>query len=758
MSAEPLQAAPIPGEHLVRFYDDDNLLCDVVARFLQSGLQRGEGAVVIATADHRRGFAEALTAGGIDVDAVLTSRQLLTLDAGETLEQLMVGGLATGRPDPIAFRRVVGGALERLSDEGRRPGLRAFGEMVSLLLQLGNETATARLEDLWNELAMTHRFQVYCAYRLGQFDHARHGPLFERVCGQHSHVFPAESFDEDLAVAEQRRQIAALQQRALALEAEIADRRRVENALRLICEASAALAGSLDSAEAMARVATLAAGSVADWCAIDVVEADGVLRRLASAARDPQSDARALETLAAPLCSEIRSSRTDLSLAARGWTSSIRVPLKANGRVHGVLTLASADPERGYGPADLPLVEDLAGRAALSIETARLCDELRRADRRKDEFLATLSHELRSPLNAIVGWTHLLRTGSLDGDGIRRALDTIARNATAQNRLIGDILDMQRLSSGKLRLTLSVVDVSAVVEGAIDTLRPAARAKGIELVAALARDLEPVLGDPDRLQQVAWNLLSNAVKFTPSGGRVEIRLDASDARIDIVIADDGPGIAADFLPYVFDRFRQGDASATRRHGGLGLGLAIARTLVELHGGTIEASNRAQGGAAFRVTLPYAARPAAPRAVQGEGAEGEGAASTRLHGIKVLVVDDDLDAREVLAGILSLRGAEVFVAVSGSDAIPLLRRERPHVLLCDIEMPDEDGYNVLQKVRALPAGEGAAIPAAALTGHARPEDSLRALNAGFQAHVPKPVHPDGLAAVVARLATETARRV
>jgi len=298
--------------------------------------------------------------------------------------------------------------------------------------------------------------------------------------------------------------------------------------------------------------------------------------------------------------------------------------------------------------------------------------------------------------------------------------------------------------------------VSAVVEGAIDTVRPAARAKGIELVAALARDLGPVLGDPDRLQQIVWNLLSNAVKFTPSGGRVEIRLDASDARIDIVIADDGPGIAADFLPYVFDRFRQGDASATRRHGGLGLGLAIARTLVELHGGTIEASNRPEGGAAFRVTLP--ARPAAsPRAVQGEGADGAGAPSTRLHGIKVLVVDDDLDAREVLAGILSLRGAEVFVAVSGSDAIPLLRRERPHVLLCDIGMPDEDGYNVLQKVRALPAAEGAAIPAAALTGHARPEDSLRALNAGFQAHVPKPVHPDGLTAVVARLAADTARR-
>jgi signal transduction histidine kinase/ActR/RegA family two-component response regulator len=763
MSAEPVQAPAPRCDHTVRFYQSDARLCEAVGAYLHGGLERGEAVVAIATDEHRRGFTRVLAARGASVDDAVARGQLAWLDAEETLHQLMVGGLANGRPDPIAFRRVIGDVVEQARDEGRRD-VRAYGEMVSILLRLGNETATTRLEELWNELALTHPFQLYCAYGLGQFDLARHRDLFEAICAQHSHVFPGESYDEETPSAEQSRQIAALQQRAQALEAEIAERRRVESVLRLVCEASAALGGSLDYNEALARVALLAVGEIADWCAVDLVDADGGLRRLASASRDESGQAvldppllidanrdshgpwRVLETGQ----SEVGSAASDPALRRLGMKSSLCAALKANGRVHGVLTLATADATRRYGPADMLLVEDLAGRAAVAIETARLCDELRRADRRKDEFLATLSHELRSPLNAIVGWTHLLRTGSLDANGSRRALETIARNATAQNRLIGDILDMQRLASGKLRLTLSAIDVAAVVESAVDTVRPAAQAKGIELVARVEREGEPVLGDADRLQQVVWNLLSNAVKFTPAG-RVEIRQTTSGSHVEITVEDDGPGIAPDFLPYVFDRFRQADASATRRHGGLGLGLAIARTLVELHGGTIEASNRQPVGARFRVRLPYGPGPDSTRVSVRPGTEGQAASSHVLHGTKVLVVDDDVEAREVVAGILSQRGAEVFVATSGSDALPLLRRERPHVLICDIEMPEEDGYNLLRKVRALPAREGGAVPAVALTGHARPEDSLRALNAGFQAHVAKPTHPEGLIAIVARLA-------
>jgi signal transduction histidine kinase/CheY-like chemotaxis protein len=395
---------------------------------------------------------------------------------------------------------------------------------------------------------------------------------------------------------------------------------------------------------------------------------------------------------------------------------------------------------------------------------AELHQRIREADeanRLKDEFLATLSHELRTPLNAILGWAQMLRSG-LDPETTARALDTIARNALAQSRLVGDILDMQRIAAGKLRLNLQALDVAAVIRRAVETVGPAADAREIEIQEVLDHDAGPVLGDEDRLQQVMWNLLSNAVKFTPKGGRVRIELVQVNSHVEVTVEDTGPGLDPEFIPYAFDRFRQADSSTTRRHGGLGLGLAIVRNLVELHGGTVTAGNRSVGsGALFVIKLPrMSVRPQRRGAAvdaRHPGMERELplTAAPSLHGIRVLVVDDEQDARELVAAALAACGADVASASSAGEALEMLGRSRPHVLVSDIEMPEEDGYALLRKVRERSPDDGGLIPAAALTAYAGAEDRLRALLAGFQVHLPKPVQPAELAAVVASLAANRA---
>ncbi len=379
------------------------------------------------------------------------------------------------------------------------------------------------------------------------------------------------------------------------------------------------------------------------------------------------------------------------------------------------------------------------------------------ASRLKDEFLATLSHELRTPLNAILGWAQILRRGGLDGDAADRAFETISRNALAQGRIIADILDMQRITAGKLRLTLQSIDLASVARRAVDTVSPAARVKEIRIVDSMDGDAGPILGDSGRIQQVLWNLLSNAVKFTPRGGQVRIALRRTGNQAELVVEDSGPGLDPAFIPFAFDRFRQGDSSSTRRQGGLGLGLAIVRNLVELHGGAVNAANREGGGASVTVRLPLlSGRTDRERRVSGgRYPETERqvslALAPSLHGIRVLVVDDEPDSREITAEALARCGADVTSAGSAEEGFLALRRGRPHVLLSDIEMPDEDGYSLVRRIRALPAEEGGATPAAAFTAYAGMEDRMRALGAGFQTHVPKPVQPAELVAVVSSLA-------
>jgi signal transduction histidine kinase/CheY-like chemotaxis protein len=373
------------------------------------------------------------------------------------------------------------------------------------------------------------------------------------------------------------------------------------------------------------------------------------------------------------------------------------------------------------------------------------------ANRIKDEFVATVSHELRTPLNAILGWAEILRHAGNDPAEIADGLEVIERNARIQAQLIEDLLDMSRIISGKIRLDLQELDPVPVIQAAIESIRPSAKARGLEIHTRF----DPpghVMGDPARLQQIFWNLLSNAVKFTHNAGRITVSLYRQDTYLEIRVSDNGDGIAPQFLPHVFERFRQADGSTTRRHGGLGLGLSIVKQLVELHSGTVSVDSAGQGrGATFTVTLPLVqARRSRQRADAGDAPAQFKKDQLNLSGLKVLVVDDDTDARGILKRILSGCKADVRTAASGFEALQVLEDVRPDILISDISMPGMDGYELITRVRASEMDRAKPVPALALTAFARAEDRRRALLAGYQSHLPKPVEPAELVAIIAGL--------
>jgi signal transduction histidine kinase/ActR/RegA family two-component response regulator len=373
--------------------------------------------------------------------------------------------------------------------------------------------------------------------------------------------------------------------------------------------------------------------------------------------------------------------------------------------------------------------------------------EAEAANRTKDEFLATLSHELRTPLNAIVGWAGMLRTGKLGEEDAEHAIEIIGRNARVQTQLIEDILDVSRIVSGKVRLEVRPVEVTQSLTAAVDSIRLAAQSKNIQLQILVEPRAGLVSGDPDRLQQIVWNLLSNAVKFTPPGGTVQTHLRRSNSEVEIVVKDSGQGINRDFLPFVFDRFRQADGSLTRTHKGLGLGLAIVRHLVEMHGGSVKAESEGEGkGATFTVTLPLLTGWEELPEKRFEEPLAAIDAGLSLVGLRVLAVDDEPDARELLTTTLVKFGVEVRAAESASKALEILGGWRPDVLISDVEMPGLDGYSLIQKVRDLESENGR-LPAIALTAHARREDRDRALQAGFQIHISKPIAPGELKSIL-----------
>jgi PAS domain S-box-containing protein len=576
-------------------------------------------------------------------------------------------------------------------------------------------------------------------------------------------------------------------------EEQLRQRAEVERAHRqaaFLAEASIALGSSLEVEATLSTVAQLAVPRIADWCAVDMLDSDGRLKQLAVAHVDPAKvefarsfrerypedpdsptsvhqvvrSGRPVMMSSIPDALLVAAARDEEHLRALrelGLTSFMCVPLIANGRTLGAITFVTAESSRPYTAEDVQFAQAVAERAALAVDNARAYNEVRAANRAKDEFLATLSHELRTPINAIMGWGQMLQQGVVDPARTAQAVNAIVRNASAQSRLIEDLLDLSRIISGKLRLDVEIIDVSGIVTAAVAAVEPAGLAKGVRIQTVVDAGSGRVYGDRQRLQQAVWNLLSNAVKFTPRGGRVQLQVLRVNSHLEIVVSDTGQGIPADVLPYVFDRFRQADSTSTRQHSGLGLGLAIVRHIMELHGGTAEASSEGPGlGATFRLKLPLSVantgamvnaapvvHPAVPTITAGSLAA---AALPDLAGTRVLVVEDEPDAREMVAYLLRQRNAEVIVAASVDDALKEIDERVPDVLLCDIEMPGRDGHDLIRTLRARPAERGGSVPAAALTAYSRPEDRAQSMLAGFDAHLSKPVDLAELVATVVRL--------
>jgi PAS domain S-box-containing protein len=435
--------------------------------------------------------------------------------------------------------------------------------------------------------------------------------------------------------------------------------------------------------------------------------------------------------------------------------SYLAVPVKGvSGEVLGGLFFGHADVGV-FTSHHQQLAEGVAAWASVALENSRLYVEASEASRMKDEFLALLSHELRTPLSAIVGYVRLLRGGLITGEQAAQGLETVDRNAKWLSQIIEDVLDVSRIVSGKLRLDVQPVELPLTINNAIATVKPAADAKGVRIQTVIDPLVGPVSGDPDRLQQVVWNLLTNAVKFTPKEGRVQVRLQRVNSHVEIVVSDTGAGIRADFLPYVFERFRQADSGITRKSGGLGLGLAIVRHIVEMHGGTVDAASDGEGnGSTFRISLPL-------MIVHKETREGRTHPRTErfetltslesLRGIKVLAVDDEADALEMLRVVLATAGADVVITSSPNQLLAQIGEIRPDVLLVDVGMPEMDGFAVIQAIRRSPDLTVRQVPAAALTAFARSEDRTRVLRSGFEMHLAKPIDPGELVAAVATLA-------
>ena len=583
---------------------------------------------------------------------------------------------------------------------------------------------------------------------------------------------------------------------------DVTQRAREDERRAFLAKASEVFAGSLDLRRTFDSIARLFVPKLADWAEVFVRRDDGSVELVTASHADPEAGSRIRALFekapaevrnASPWAEALRAGRPTLvhdvasalhedasTRALRPWldlmhrelgaVSILSVPMAVRGgHAIGVLSVGSCRVTHRFHPEQIPVFEEVARRGASAIQNARLLlanRERRRADeanRAKDEFLAVLSHELRTPLNAVLGWTRMVASDAVPPERLREALQVIERNALAQAQLIEDLLDLSRIITGQLRLEPEPFEIAEVVRAAVESVTAAAAAKGVSLETTIDRAAGSMLGDPNRVRQAVWNLLTNAVKFTPRGGHVSIRCAREEDRMVVTVTDTGEGIAPEFVPHVFERFQQADMCSTRRHGGLGLGLALVRHIAELHGGTVDAASAGGGqGSTFRLELPIV-RPRGPAAQANAPATGTrprvGSPAdldfAAVQGFKLLVVDDDEDSRELLDTMLSYCGANVSTAASVKAAIAAFDEQRPDVLISDIAMPGEDGYDLIERLRTRPPREGGKVPAVALTAYARTEDRTKALLAGFNAHVAKPVDLEELVRVIAEVARATA---
>jgi PAS domain S-box-containing protein len=734
----PSVLEPPSSEHFVQFYEDDTFLANSVANFLGGALGAGESAMMIATAAHREAVERLLTERGVDVVAARQRGNLVSLDAATTLAEFMEGSV----PNAARFVEVVGGLVRRMTEGGRR--LRAFGEMVALLWAEGNKQAAIALEDLWNDLAKQRVFSLFCAYPMEKFSAEEDGNPFEHICGQHSHVIPTESYATIATDRERQLAVSKLQQRAAALEAEIERRKRVEASL---AQREEELSDFLENAaEGLHKVGP--DGTIL-WAN------DGELNLLGYERPEYVGHSIFEFHVDRPVIEQM------LERLVHG-EALVDAPARLrckNGKIKHVLVHSSGyfrDGRFVYSRCftrDITALREAEELQKRLLEKERIARaEAERISHMKDEFLATLSHELRTPLNAIFGWTQIIRRSPEDAQSVAEGMAVIDRNVRAQTQLIEDLLDMSRIVAGKLRLEFQQTDLAPVVEGAIEAVRPAAQAKGIQITSVLDVLSGPVSGDAGRLRQIISNLLGNAVKFTPEGGKIEVLLERVNSHAEISVTDNGPGIRPDFLPHVFEQFRQADGSIMRKHGGLGLGLSIVKQLVELHGGEVRAKSAGEGkGSSFVVLLPLAAVDQAP--VAKKCAEDElnfGRDALKLQGVRVLVVDDEPDARGMVSRLLTDYDAQVEMAGSADEALAKLDVFQPHVIVSDIGMPGKDGYQLMRELREREVPGRPRVQAIALTAFARSEDRYRALRAGFQVHVSKPIESQELVVTVSSL--------
>jgi PAS domain S-box-containing protein len=696
-------------EHFVQFYENDAYLMDSVSAFVAAALTDGEGSVVIATPAHRIELQRKLLAAGVDVSETMATGRFVMLDAAETLSKFMMNG----SPDSQRFTDSVGSVIAQMSEGVRR--IHAFGEMVALLWGDGNRDAAIRLEELWNELAKSHRFALFCAYPITGFGEESDSVPFSGVCKCHSRVIPSESYAAIPEPQERIRAITLLQQKAQSLSAEISHRTEVE---RSLSQRERELADFFENAtEGLHKVGpdgTILWANKAECNLLGYSVAEYVGR--------PFADFHADAEVAEEILGKLRKGETLENYPAR-----LRCK---DGSIKHVLINSSACFENGEFAYTRCFTRDVTRQ--WHAEKA-----LRDADHRKDEFLATLAHELRNPLAPLRNSLEILRRNDCTKEIASDARSAMERQVVQMTRLVDDLLDVSRITRDKIELRKERLNLATILNAAVETSRPLLDAAGHKLTINLPTNPIFLNADPTRLAQVFSNLLNNSAKYTEAGGHIQLSAEQQGRDAVITVQDNGIGIPCDELAYVFDMFRQVDQSLNRAQGGLGIGLTLVRRLVELHDGTVNAQSEGAGkGASFVVRLPVA-KAAPERIVEIPQKRGSAEISKR----RILVVDDNRDSADTLSMLLRMKGNDVRTMGDGLEAVEAVESFLPEIILMDVGMPKLNGYDATRRIRQMPCGKEIYI--VAVTGWGQATDVRKAVEAGCSAHLVKPVDYDAL---------------